>query len=355
MNRRTLKHIIEDPSSRPGTRPTIQGYRFILLTLLLGLAAVNTGNNLIYLILSMIGAMVTVSVVMLRGSLKGFDVRIHVPYPVHAGRRTSLGVTLMREIPRPGFDIHVRLPDEPPLGASGRARFGRVEGSGTATCALPFVPKRRGRLSLGGLLLATGFPFGLIMKTSLMPRPQSILVYPALIPVRSLTAALSGAASGRYTHRPAPDGEYLLDREYRYGDSLRHVHWKASARTGRILVKEYSREEPVRVTLCLETGPGIDPDLFERAVTVAASVAAFLSEKDLYLRLVCGQIDTAYGPGREHLYRILDALALVQSATVPAPLPGPGSGYLIGVSVNPSPPEGWEGYFDHIINAQQQI
>lgn len=355
MTRRTLKRIIEDPASKAGTRPTIQGYRFILLTLLLALAAVNTGNNLIYLILSMIAAMVIVSMILLRGSLRGLDVRLHVPHPVHAGRQSSLGVTVIRKFSRPAFDIHVRLSDEVPAGASGRARFGRIEGSGTATCSLPFRPERRGRLRIGDLLLATGFPFGLVMKTSLIPRQQSVVVYPALVPVRSLTTALSASATGRYTHRPGPEGEYLLDRDYRYGDSIRHVHWKASARTGRILVKEYSREEPVRITLYLETGPAADPALFERAVTVAASVAAFLSEKDLQLRLVCGAMDTAYGLGQEHLYRIFDALAVVQAGSLPAPLPGPGSGYLIGVSPYPSPPRGGEGPFDLVIDAQQEI
>jgi len=355
MNRKMFKRIIEDPSSKPGTRPTIQGYRFILLTLLLALAAVNTGNNLIYLILCMIAAMVVVSMFMLRGALDALVLRLQVPHPVHAGRQSSLGVTLIRAVRRPAYDIHLRLDEKAAPVASNAFRFGRVEGFGTAACTLGFRPEQRGRLQLDNLLVATGFPFGLLMKTSRLPEQQSVLVYPALVPVRSLAPALSAAATGRYSRRLGPDGEYHVDREYRHGDSLRHVHWKASARTGRILVKEYSAEDPFRITLYLETGPGVYPDPFERAVTVTASVAAFLSEKDVYLRLVCANRDTAYGVGREHLYRILDTLAVVQHTNAPAPFPDAASGYLIGVSSGTYLPSGWDGSFNLIIDAQQEI
>jgi len=354
MNRENLKRLIVDPCSAPGTRPTIQGYRFILLTLLLGLAAVNTANNLIYLILAMIAAMVIVSVSMLPQSLRGLSLRLQTPHPVHAGTQAWLTVSIRREHSRPAYDVHVRLPEASSCRKISRARIGRIDGHGVSECTLPFRPAQRGRFRVNNLLLSTGFPFGLMMKTRKLPQNQTVLVYPPLVSVETMMPHLTGAAAGAPASRLGQDGEYLFDREYQHGDSLRHVHWKASARTGRLLVKEYATEEPARVTLYLETGQTVSPVRFEQAVTTTASVAAFLAEIGFYVRLVCEKSDTGFGTGREHLYRILDVLAVVPYSSDPAPLPAPGAGSLIGIQAG-SLADVKAEHFDLVIDAEQKL
>jgi uncharacterized protein (DUF58 family) len=152
------------------------------------------------------------------------------------------------------------------------------------------VPKRRGVLQLPGVGISWPDPFGLFRSHHAVPAPQSILILPRRFPVAPLNLP------GTVKYQPGgvtlassvgQSEEFVSLREYRPGDPLRHIHWRSWARTGKPIVKEFLDEFFVRHALVLDTfaRPGQD-DLFEDAVSVAASFACTIPDQESLLDLM---------------------------------------------------------------------
>jgi uncharacterized protein (DUF58 family) len=104
-------------------------------------------------------------------------------------------------------------------------------------------------------------------------------------------------------------------REYQPRDDVRHIHWKASARHRRLIVREFPAEDERRVHVVLDAfveGGDEARARFERAVTQAASLVAHFLDERAEVRLTDGGGESRYGTGREHLYDCLRRLALVE-------------------------------------------
>jgi len=292
----------------PGTLPSAQGWRFILLTLLLGLAAVNTGNNLIYLILSMTASMLMVSWFAVRANMRDLVMEMESSMLFFAGSPASLTLNLIsRRKKFSAYDIFVRVDGVPD---SQGFRVGRLLSGGTYRCPCSFTPKRRGPLLIGGALLSSGFPFGLLVRTSRVPVERMVMVYPRLIDVDSILAgSIASAVNGRGMSAGGGD-EYFYTREYRPGDSYRRIHWKASARTADIMVKEYSLQEARRAFVYLDGTARQNPDGFEKAVSIAASLSSRLIDLDYAVMFMFSDgLETPFGNSRAHLHAIFEILA----------------------------------------------
>jgi uncharacterized protein (DUF58 family) len=113
-------------------------------------------------------------------------------------------------------------------------------------------------------------------------------------------------------------------RDYQPQDDLRHIDWKATARSRRLTVREFTAEDERRVTIALDTQMMSETDetdfnsRFERGVTLAASLLSHFIDERAEVRLVLGQETGRYGFGREHLYACLRRLALVAPESVAA-------------------------------------
>lgn len=188
---------------------------------------------------------------------------------------------------------------------------------GEAEIRVSLTPRRRGYLRFTGVTVTRPDPLGLINALQEIPLAQSLLVLPRRYPVPRLP--LPG------TRRYQPGGvtlassvgesdEFASLREYRPGDSLRHIHWKSFARVGRPVVKEYQDEFFVRHALVLDTFAPEESDVFEEAVSVAASLACSLESGDALLDLMFVGPD-AYvvtaGRGLGHTDQLLEVLASV--------------------------------------------
>jgi uncharacterized protein (DUF58 family) len=183
------------------------------------------------------------------------------------------------------------------------------------------VPARRGRLRLIGATIARPDPFGLFRGFVRVSAPQSVLVLPRRYPVPDLD--LPGRRKyqrgGVALAASVGDSEEFASlRDYRPGDPLRRIHWRSWARTGRPIVKEYQDEFFVRHALVLDTfgraGAG-SAELFEEAVSVAASFAVAIPSQDSLLDLMFVGPE-AYcftaGRGLAHADRMLEVLAGVE-------------------------------------------
>jgi uncharacterized protein (DUF58 family) len=151
------------------------------------------------------------------------------------------------------------------------------------------TPLRRGVLEFDTVRLARVEPLGLLKATRSTALRESLLVMPRTHVVAPLD--LPGARrlqSGgvAFAGRVGEAEEFVSLRDYRSGDTPRRIHWKAWARTGRLVVKEYQDEFFVRHALILDTFGDGDPETFEAAVSIAASLVMQPRSNDALLDLV---------------------------------------------------------------------
>ncbi|TCO54770.1 DUF58 domain-containing protein [Actinocrispum wychmicini] len=197
-----------------------------------------------------------------------------------------------------------------------------------ATYHYELPTEARGRLQVGPLELNRFDPFDLVRNNQTLGSTATVWVYPRRHPVRP---AQVGHArhdyDGPITDPPLRGSSDLRAvREYVIGDEVRFLHWKATAKTGQLMVREYVDPAQMRCTVVLDTRPdAMGAAVFEEAVEVAASV--------LYASAVAGQLcrlitpagtDVPAGSGARAARALLDELCLVgQDATNDAPLVPP--------------------------------
>jgi len=316
--------------SRPGywlprtIRPTPAGWGFIGATLVIGLAATNTGNNLLYLILAMMLSLMAVSGLLSEQTLRRIRLHRELPGRLFAGTPGTFGVRVVNgKRHLPSYALFLGEPE--PSGRSAAARFFlTIPPRGCEHWRYDLTFARRGRHRLPGLRLSTRFPFGLFVKISRPLHDDSVLVYPAVRPLapQEIPPALEAGWRERY-RRGGGIGLYNL-RPYRAGDDPRQVHWKTSARVGELILKEAQEEDRPRIRLTVEDPPAATPvDAIEADLSYVASLAAHAIRQGSLVELVVGDGGTGFGTGEPHLDRMLARLALY---TVPA-LPRPGRAF----------------------------
>jgi uncharacterized protein (DUF58 family) len=228
---------------------------------------------------------------------------------------------------------------------------------------------RRGRVRIGGFELSTRFPFGFFRtRRRLRARDVEIVIYPKPEPVGDDLHLLPIDAGQLEAERRGAGHDLHSLREYQPHDDVRRIYWKATARQGRPIVREFTAEDERRVHVVLDpfAEPADGPDArerFEQAVTQTASLVSHFLEERAEVRLSLGDETTRYGVGRPHLYDCLRRLALVEpraAAADPAARPdlwqriepaGPRAGYVILVTTAPRgtiPAELWRK--SHVIH-----
>jgi uncharacterized protein (DUF58 family) len=279
--------------------------------LAVGLAATNTGNNLLYLILAMMLSFMAISGVLSEQAMRRVRLQREMPPRLYARTPAAFGAHLINGKRRlPSYALYVTQPD-PNGGPTPPRFFLKVDPLVRVSWTYVLTFPRRGRHVLPGLRLSTRFPFGLFTKSSRPFHSVPVLVYPAvrtLEPLEVPRALASGLRASPRRGRGA--GLYNL-RVYRPGDDLRLVHWKTSARMGDLILREQEDEERPRIRLILE-GPALDApvETIEDDLSYAASIAAHAVERDAAVELVAGHASVPSGTGEAHLYRILERLAL---------------------------------------------
>ena len=184
---------------------------------------------------------------------------------------------------------------------------------------IEIVAYRRGPLVLTGGWLARTDPFGLVRAFSRTSAPQTVLVLPRRYPLPPLSLPGQSQYQRGGVSMAAGVGEseeFVALREYRHGDSLRRVHWRSSARRGRLIVKECQDEHFVRHALVLDTFCEASRDaLFEEAVAVAASFACTVPDQASLLDLLFvgpKTVCVTSGRGVGHVQQMLEVLAAVK-------------------------------------------
>jgi len=311
---------------------TQAGRYFTGMTLLVGFGAINTGNNLLYLLLGMTLSLIVVSGMLSEQVINRVTVRHKLPGRLFARHPAPIEVTVTNPRARTAsysLEVVERI-EGIAEGARPGAYFLRVEGGGTATSAFRYAFPRRGRFVFEGFEIVTHFPFGLFRKSRDLDAASEVVVFPALAEpggVSGLTELLQGEV---HQPRPGRGGDFHALRDYRVGDDVRDIDWKATARRDQPITREREKEEARKVTLCLAN---VWPSRLEASLTAelgaAAARARVADELEYAVELCAGLAErllaegfvvglstlgerVGLGSGSGQLERLLRHLALVE-------------------------------------------
>jgi uncharacterized protein (DUF58 family) len=302
-------------------RPTREGWWFIAATFVVGLAATNTGNNLLYLILAMMLSFVAISGILSEQTMRHLTLQRQVPTRLFAGVRAAFGLRLVNRKRRlPSYALHVIEPD-PAGGRSASHYVLKLAPQARDTWQYALTFPRRGRHQLPGLRLFTRFPFGLFAKVSRPLLADAVLIYPAIRPLQPAEIPAALEPGWRDRDRRGHGASLHNLRQYRPGDDSRLLHWKTSARAGELMVKELEDEDRPRLRLVVgDPEQPTSPTVLDANLSYAASLAARAIRSGSLVQLVTADEATGFGEGEAHLDHILERLALYEAPATPRPL-----------------------------------
>lgn len=324
---------MSNKSFRTRRKFRLAGYIFVLIMMLVLLAAWNTGTNLFYLLFGAIASFIVVSLATSGLSLRKIHLKREAPAAVYRGARFSTLVRLEnRSAGLPAISVRAekaRMDNGQLAEEEDESRFvGYVlslPAGKTAILRTSELYERRGVYPLPDIVLVTSFPFGLIECRRRISDDGEIVVYPRVLPART---ALIEQAEGRadlLKTRIGEGDEFFSLREYVPGDDIRRVAWKASARSSTLLVRDLERQTSRIVLFTFDTRwrPDIDDFAvhFESAIEVVASLAFTLLARQYTVAMVTADDSLTEGEGHAHFIKLLEKLARLEPAAPDAPNP----------------------------------
>jgi uncharacterized protein (DUF58 family) len=285
------------------------------------LLAWNRGIDALYGFSAASFALVVVSYALPRVALRHIEGGVEVPAAITQGDRLSARVTVSNPGMAAARMLELRLDFGGALKSESwaDALVVRLGGGASRTLEMTSPPMRRGLHTVGPLVARSGFPLGLVFAEQFVEGAAAqVWVYPRLFEIGQLPIAGEQFLDMGDAISPASNGveEFAGVREYRHGDSRRHIHWRASAKRGELVVKEFMRQTAATVTIAVDltdastAGEGIETAA-ETAISIAASVARFALAQGHYVQLaLCGAAVETAGPVRglgslEGLLRVL--------------------------------------------------
>lgn len=306
---------------------TRAGIIYALVTMVIAIAALNTGNNLLYIVVAAMLAAILVSGYVSAVVLRNLELDVQLPEHVFAGRPV-LGRMVLHNPRRwlPSFSVRVvssrkkrkkpikvwrweaatfafpfnrpaeqqwlRVPDRrlrrvlilpPPPGLfQGIAYFPFLPPQADTVADLELRFDRRGCYREDSFGLATGFPFSFLIKTRHLSLRREILVYPRVEATDEILEILPLVGGEWESFVRGRGSDLYRIREYLPDDSARHVDWKATAKSGSLKVREFAREDERKLAIVFDnpSAGAISDDDYERAVQMAASLAWHFSNHE---------------------------------------------------------------------------
>ncbi len=342
---------------------TTGGAVFIGLLVIVAFAAWNTGNNLLFLVLSFLTSALFVGFFVGNFCLKKLDVKMRFPETIFADEPTPILVSLHnRKKLFPAFsitsevrgkdrrrsviaeDLEKLLPKKwaekflrPPLKKLTLDYFVHVPRKDFIENKVKHTFKKRGRFIIKDFELSTKFPFGFFRhRRRLSAQKTEIIIFPKLEPLNSEVTDLPLETGKLISARKGIGQDLLTLRKYQPMDDLRHIDWKATARTRSLTVREFASEDEKRVTVIFDSrliqskkeaikslrkkieeeqkGRKLTQEekRFENAVSQTASLISHFTDERAEIRLVFENSENEFGVGKDHLNECLRELALIR-------------------------------------------
>ena len=286
--------------------PTAPGIVLIGLSMGIGTAAYNSSSNILFITLSLLLACLILSGVLSWLNVRGVRWRLQLAPPLRVGHDAVVVLELRNQkrfLPTYGLwfefaarsldaetvqraestitgrDVNVRAVFAKADAAELRHRAGlpsRLDPRGESRVEWVLKPERRGRLRVELASVGSLFPFGFLRKDMGADLAAETVVWPAPVEYRrQAIASARRATGGERVPRAGTGGDLLALRRYTAGDSHRLIHWKASARTRTLLVRQFSAESAEGYSMWLRTDAGVwsRAEQFELLISFAATLA----------------------------------------------------------------------------------
>lgn len=303
-------------------RVTREGKIYLGLLMVIGVAAINTGNNLLYLVVATLLSLIIISGVLSESALAKVDVTRVLPRHFYKGTSTAVRfrVTNAKRF-FPSFSLMIREHKATDLD-SDPVYLIKIPHSETQVRRTSYTFTRRGRHRLHGFNITTSFPFGIFIKGKKAEVEEEVLVYPRPRLSKRPPLVQAPAQGGSYLNagKKGHGSEIHGLREYTLGDDARFIHWRSAARGSQILVKEFEKETERSVTIVFENRPGPTEEFFEETVDSAAGLAEHYVKTGFSVGLKTLDQEILPARGTRHLYAIMKALALVEPKGTGAPV-----------------------------------
>jgi uncharacterized protein (DUF58 family) len=312
---------------------TREGAVYLMVIAVIVVAALNTGNNLLFIILASLLAGILVSGILSKIVLSDLELEFVLPDHLFAGQPMISRLTLQNlKWFLPSFSVTVAARD-PGQKKHKKASTAAPRQILDEPVYLPYLPKRasvtqhveltfprRGRYSQEGFRVSTKFPFGFMKKTREVPTHQEILVLPSVHATEEFARILPLVSGEVESHLKGHGHDLYAIRDYQESDTARHVDWKASARAQQLKVREFTREDDRRMVLVFDARtPALSEKAlaqFEKAIDLCACLAWHFAEMGTQLEFRSNDFETAMGAARDVVYRALEWLALAEPQVV---------------------------------------
>jgi uncharacterized protein (DUF58 family) len=312
-------------------RLTREGWIYLGGIVLVALAAINTGNNLLFLILACLIASILMSGILSSLTLAGVELHLQLPEHIFAGQTVRGTVELKNEKQTlPSFSLRVEETKKKGVTAgvllSTPIYFPYLPRRESVRQSVPLLFARRGLYRQEALRIVTRFPFGFLQKARRLDIASEALVYPSVEATPEFLEILPGIQGAMESLAKGRGHDLYALRDYLPNDSARHVHWKASARLGSLMVREFAREDDTRVLLVLDphseaAGPNAteaEKERFERTVDLCAAIAWNFQELGALMEFRSAAATVPQAPATENIFAVLRYLALVEPLPVDA-------------------------------------
>lgn len=312
---------------------TRRGWIYLLSVLITGLAAFNTNNNLLFLVFSIALSLLIISGMFSHLNLRSLEIYLNLPENVEAGKMfssllqiqnnkwviPSLSLALAYPAAKLNQSNDVFLPSEVENNMLVQCfpYFYYLPGKLKSQCYIPLFFPKRGLYSEHKIEIASEFPFGFVRRKISYLVEQELIVLPKVEPIDSVIKSLA-LREGTWESAYRGEGFDLYSiRDYYSSDSARFIDWKSSAKTGKLKLREFTREEDRRYSLVFDNYyEGFDEINnrfnFEKAVSICANTARYLQEMGNEIRLITTEVVTSFSKSEEGLMEILKALASIE-------------------------------------------
>lgn len=332
---------------------TREGVFYLLLTVAIGIGALNTGNNLLFLVVAAMLAAVLVSGIASAMNLRKVELEVTLPGYIFAKQHVMARMILrvrrrllplfsatvlapkvkrgkgkwvwhraMFEFPKKTRERKpwVRWPDialehvhdrpAPPSIFREQVYFPYIPSGDSGTADVELYFDKRGRYVQDGFGLSTRFPFSFLKKTKRIPLSREVIVFPSVEPTDEFFEVLPMITGEFESYVRGRGYDLYRIREYEPEDSARHVDWKSTAKSGSLKVREFTREDErkLRVVFDNPEPKAVSAEQYERGVALAASLSWHFAGENTEISFAATGL-----PNPHDIYQFLEYLALVQA------------------------------------------
>jgi uncharacterized protein (DUF58 family) len=298
---------------------TREGLIYLIACIIISVAALNTGNNLLFIVVAAMLAAILVSGIFSTLMLLNVDLDVIVPEHVFA-RRSVLGTVAVRNRGHfSAFSLHVipareKRRSRDKVSAKSRVLntvvyFPRLGRGRTEIENVTLSFERRGRYRQNEFGMATRFPFSFLKKTRIISLDREITVLPPVDTTDELMESLPMILGEFESFLPGRGHDLYRIREYSPGDPGRHIDWKSSAKAGSMMVREFAREDERSVRIVFDNPrPGVLTEQeYERGIELGASLAWHFVNQSVSLSFMAPGYD-----GSEQVLSFLKYLAVIE-------------------------------------------